>query len=241
MNQTKTHRYPIVLITVFLLTTVFTLLQFVYPEVLEQLRRNPAALERGEWWRVVTSLLVHADGWTQYALNMVCLLLIGYAAERLFGHGRFLLLYLAGGLIGQLAGYAGWDPFGAGASVGFCGVSGGICVAALSRTGRVNPVPCLVSIFFVVGLLISDLGNLYIGIVLIVAAGLVVPAAKRMKDARRGLEQIAGAATLAGALILLSLRDIHGAAIVGGACAALLLRLLGGKRGLIREKGGALL
>ena len=124
--------FPVTL-AIIAVTSAVTLLQFVYPEVLTMLRRNPSALAEGEWWRMVTPLLVHADGWWQYVLNMFFLAIIGVAAERIFSRFRFIILYLMGGLVGEIVAYAAWDPYGAGASVGFCGLLGGLCAVMLSR------------------------------------------------------------------------------------------------------------
>ena len=119
------RQWPFVTVAILLSTGIFTALQFPFPGVLEALRRNPQALSSGEWWRIISPLLVHSDGWPQIIFNFVAIALFGILAERIFGHWRWLLLYLVGGITGEIAGYA-WQPFGAGASVGLFGLIGGL-------------------------------------------------------------------------------------------------------------------
>ena len=118
---------PLTTLGVLLVTGIFTALQFPFPGVLEALRRNPHALMTGEWWRIVTPLLVHSDGWSQIIFNFAAIAVFGVLVERIFGHWWWLLFYLVGGIAGEISGYA-WDPFGAGASVGLFGLLGALLV-----------------------------------------------------------------------------------------------------------------
>ncbi len=122
---TSKYRWPFATTTILLVTGIFTAFQFPFPGVLETLRRDPQALASGQWWRMVTPLLVHSDGWPQIVFNFAAIAVFGVLAERVFGHWRWLLLYLVGGIAGEIAGYA-WQPFGAGASVGLFGLVGGL-------------------------------------------------------------------------------------------------------------------
>lgn len=119
------QQWPFATMATLLVTGIFTALQFPFPGVLETLRRNPQAFASGEWWRIITPLLVHSDGWPQIVFNFAAIAVFGVIAERIFGHWRWLLLYLAGGIVGEIVGYA-WDPLGAGASVGLFGLVGGL-------------------------------------------------------------------------------------------------------------------
>jgi len=117
--------WPFATTATLLVTGIFTALQFPFSGVLETLRRNPQAFASGEWWRIVTPLLVHSDGWPQIVFNFAAIAVFGVVAECIFGHWRWLLLYLVGGIAGEIAGYA-WEPLGAGASVGLFGLVGGL-------------------------------------------------------------------------------------------------------------------
>src|SRR5690625_5488679 len=68
---------------IVVVTSIVTLFQFAHPEVLSILRRDPESLASGEWWRMITPLLVHADGWGQYIFNVACIVIIGSEVERL--------------------------------------------------------------------------------------------------------------------------------------------------------------
>ncbi|HEX5547319.1 MAG TPA: rhomboid family intramembrane serine protease [Ktedonobacterales bacterium] len=145
---------PITTIVVVVITAIFTGLQFPFPAVLEALRRNPQALAGSEWWRMVTPMLVHSDGWAQIIFNFVAIIIFGALAERVFGHWWWLLLYLGGGIVGEIAGYL-WDPFGAGASVGLFGLLGGLLLWLLLSldTPRAR-IAAVIGLLVVVALLI---------------------------------------------------------------------------------------
>jgi membrane associated rhomboid family serine protease len=62
----------------------------------------PAALQDGRALRLVTALFLHAD-WAHLVGNLVFLLIFGLPAERAMGPWRFLLLFLLGGAVANLA------------------------------------------------------------------------------------------------------------------------------------------
>ena len=65
----------------------------------------PAAIAlKGEWFRLVSSMFLHA-GWLHIAFNMYVLYILGPPLERVLGHGRFLTLYLLSGIGGSVASY----------------------------------------------------------------------------------------------------------------------------------------
>ncbi|MFI6919582.1 rhomboid family intramembrane serine protease [Nonomuraea spiralis] len=84
--------------------------------------RDPAAISGGEWWRLGTALVVQDGGVFGVLFNLAFLAVIGYAAERAFGPGRWLLLYASGAIAGEAAGYLLNDP-GAGNSIALCGLA----------------------------------------------------------------------------------------------------------------------
>lgn len=73
----------------------------------------------GEWWRLLTSGLVHVGG-LHLAVNMFALASIGSVAEGLWGRWRFAGLYLLAGLAGACCAVA-WQPL-----AGVAGASGSI-------------------------------------------------------------------------------------------------------------------
>ena len=59
---------------------------------------------------------------------------IGVIAEHLFGPARWLLLYVACGMVGQAFGFH-WQPYDAGVSVAGAGLLGAVCAWLLSPAG----------------------------------------------------------------------------------------------------------
>jgi len=55
---------------------------------------------KGEVWRLITPVLLHAN-WLHIGFNMYALYTIGISLERLYGHKRFLALYLIAGYTGN--------------------------------------------------------------------------------------------------------------------------------------------
>lgn len=75
------------------------------PWLMQRLLHWPPAVARGEWWRLISHGLIHADG-AHLAFNMITLFFFGGVMERALsgriGAGGFLLFYLAGIAIAAL-------------------------------------------------------------------------------------------------------------------------------------------
>jgi rhomboid protease GluP len=63
-----------------------------------------AAIVAGEYWRLLTPMLLHGSI-THILFNMYALYSFGRGLERIYGHTRFLLLYLLGALAGNVASF----------------------------------------------------------------------------------------------------------------------------------------
>lgn len=90
--------------------------------VLNALAFSPQAISAGEWWRLWTYALVHVGG-LHLLLNVYGHLIDGPVTEEMFGHGRFLVLYLFatfGGALGALL----TSRSVAGSSGAWCGLIG---------------------------------------------------------------------------------------------------------------------
>lgn len=61
-------------------------------------------IQQGQWWRLFTSMFLHF-GIMHIATNMYALYSLGTSVERMFGHGRFLIIYLVSGFCGNLLSY----------------------------------------------------------------------------------------------------------------------------------------
>ncbi|MET7463175.1 rhomboid family intramembrane serine protease [Nonomuraea sp. NPDC005501] len=129
---------PVLTWAVFGVTAVTTAAGYLVPGFAQALARTNA-FYHGEWWRLISPVLVNPEGRHQVVFNGVLLLLAGVAAERTFGRARWAALYLAGGLAGNAVGYV-TDHYSAGSSVAVAGLAGGLAAWALSgRAGFAAP------------------------------------------------------------------------------------------------------
>jgi rhomboid protease GluP len=96
------------------------------------------SITRGEWWRLLTAMFVHA-GFMHLLFNMLALYNIGALVERMFGRVPFLVLYVLSGVGGSIAS-AYWHPLsvGVGASGAIFGLYGGLG-GFLLRAGKSLP------------------------------------------------------------------------------------------------------
>lgn len=96
-----------------------------------------AAIAQGEWWRVVTAIFLHGS-FTHILFNAFSLFVFAPDLERLVGKWRFLIIYFASGLAGNILTYIVQGPTYAslGASGAIFGVFGGF--AALVYYTRNN-------------------------------------------------------------------------------------------------------
>lgn len=96
----------------------------------------------GQWYRLFTSMFLHF-GVSHLLNNMVLLLFLGDMLEELTGKWRYLLIYLGGGLAGNIISLlidcrSGEMAVSAGASGAVFAVIGGIFVILVKQRGRVK-------------------------------------------------------------------------------------------------------
>lgn len=127
MADDASKKFPIATVAILCITGTLTGLQFIFPQLLTSLRRVPNELADHEYWRLLTSLFVHNGGWKQIAFNFTAIAIVGTIVERIFGTGRWLILYFIGGFTGQITGLY-WKPLGAGASVAGAGLLGALAI-----------------------------------------------------------------------------------------------------------------
>jgi len=90
----------------------------------------PGMLASGQYWRLFTACFLHI-GLAHIATNMLALLWLGGLAERFYGPLRFLGIYLAAGIGGNvLTGLVTPNSVGAGASGAIFGILGAMLVAS---------------------------------------------------------------------------------------------------------------
>ncbi|MGX7244893.1 rhomboid family intramembrane serine protease [Enterococcus quebecensis] len=91
-----------------------------------------------EYWRFFTPMFLHI-GWLHFAVNMVTLYYVGSQVENIYGHWRYLLIYLLSGIAGNVVSFTFGSPLSisAGASTSLFGLFGAFVI--LGRHFRNNP------------------------------------------------------------------------------------------------------
>ena len=91
---------------------------------------NPAVVMEGQWWRLFTAQFLHL-GIMHIASNAIMIYYIGQYAEPVFGHWRFLLIYLLSGVGGSLLtlAFGNDQAISAGASTALFGLFGAMTCA----------------------------------------------------------------------------------------------------------------
>jgi membrane associated rhomboid family serine protease len=69
----------------------------LYNQLFDWAVANPIALLQHQWWRLLTTAFLHAN-WMHIGFNMYALYALGQNAERIWGHARYLLIYVIGAL-----------------------------------------------------------------------------------------------------------------------------------------------
>ena len=120
------------------------------------------AIVGGQYWRFITPLFLHANI-LHVSLNLLNLVILGIFVERIFGHLRFLLIYLVTGVISVIASfYFAPQDISVGASGAIFGLVGAYSIFVLvhRKAFRRGGIPALVWLVFIIGL------NLGIGLII---------------------------------------------------------------------------
>lgn len=97
---------------------------------------EPAAIRRGEYWRLLTAMFLHG-GLLHLLMNLFALFQLGRLYELMFGTRRFVLIYFVTGLIASLTSFSRLPPGhqSVGASGAIFGVLGAF-VFSIRRSPR---------------------------------------------------------------------------------------------------------
>ena len=103
---------------------------------------EPLIIEDGEWYRLVTCMFLHF-GMAHLLNNMLVLLVLGTRLEPVLGRTRLILIYLAGGLGGNLVSFglavrSGDYHVSAGASGAVFALMGAVLYVLLRSHGHVQ-------------------------------------------------------------------------------------------------------
>jgi rhomboid protease GluP len=155
----RNRKYPLPIGTILIIgvTAVFTGLQFVFPEILTEFRRNREALLAGEWWRIVTPNFVQWAGAWQAFANGVWAIIICPLAERLYGK-RILALFFVPGILAQIFAYY-WSLGGAGSSLGLAGVTGGLFAFTFFHRSEISGSARMFSVLGIAGAVVMSFNH----------------------------------------------------------------------------------
>ena len=166
----------------------------------------PVRVAEGEYYRLIGAAFLHI-GLLHLAVNMVALAVVGPALERVFGHWRFLALYLVAAMGGSVAVYLFGQPFNpvAGASGAIYGLFAATIIVLhdlrLDSRYMLATIAINIAISFAPGIsLLGHLGGLVTGTV--VALALV----HAPKSARTPVQILAIGAVLAVLVVLVIVR-----------------------------------
>ena len=162
-QTTWTIRFIVIAVVFFVLQTILG------PEIWQYFAFFPALVIK--WpWTLITSIFLHAD-FNHLLFNMFALFFFGSYLERLLGSNRFLIIFIAAGIVGNL-GYFVTAPNNMIPAIGASGAAYGVMgtLAILAPFIRVYvwgllPVPMVVltavyALLDVSGLFISSGSNI---------------------------------------------------------------------------------
>ncbi|SUO81322.1 rhomboid family intramembrane serine protease [Streptococcus equinus] len=155
---------PVTLFLLVLTTLVFVAMQLIYfgNATSTQAIFNSGGMygsyvmyDHSQLWRLVTPIFVHI-GWEHFFFNMLTLYFVGQLAEQIWGHHKFLALYVLSGIVGNIFTLS-FTPnvIAAGASTSLFGVFAAIMVAGyfgrnpyLKELGRNYQALIIVNLIF---------------------------------------------------------------------------------------------
>lgn len=213
-----------VTVSVATITAIVGAAQFAVPEIVSALQRDGDLVRAGQWWRLLTALLVQPSGWGQYAYNLLGIVLIGLAVERRCGPARWLTLYVVAGVAGAALTLLLFPhDVGGGSSDAVAGLIGGLTVLAW-RTRRPPPWwSAGYAVHFAAYLTVLATAGAVPATVAGALAVAVTTAA--LRSGRAGVTSgVLVATVLTAAVIMTALRDGHGFGLLTGLLLALLLR-----------------
>lgn len=176
---------------------------------------SPLAVSAGgEWWRMLTAAFLHGS-LLHIAFNMFVLWVLGPTLESLFGHVRFVILYLASALGGSIASYA-FSPLNTisvGASGAVFGLMAALIVAGHHLKRDIRQVVILLAINIVIGFIAPNidwrahLGGAVVG-ALITAIMVYAPKQSRVLWQTLGVLAVFGVLTATMAIRTLQIQEV---------------------------------
>src|SRR5437867_5213427 len=101
--------------------------------------KSNAEIAKGQWWRFVTPIFIHI-GLLHLFFNSYALWIVGPQVEKLYGSGRFVILYVLTGVAGVYGSYAYHpDTISAGASGAIFGLFGVLLAFGIRYRNSIPP------------------------------------------------------------------------------------------------------
>ena len=154
-----------VVMTILVINVVVFVLQYVIPGFTENFAMFPGAIANGEYWRLITPVFMHSQGFIFHIImNCYILYSLGPNVEQAFGSGRFAVIYLAAGFMGNVLSFVMPPNVGSlGASGAVFGVAGVLLIYLFRRRRSAFVAQYLRSIVFFIGINLA-FGFLFPGI-----------------------------------------------------------------------------
>lgn len=119
---------------------------------------NPL-VAHGEYWRLLTAVFIHI-GLMHLVFNLIALLTFGRLAEAIYGHWRFLAVYIVSGITGAAFSYFFSRDVSAGASGAIFGIAGALAIffavnrnkGPIAGQGQLGTIVALLAINAVFGI-----------------------------------------------------------------------------------------
>lgn len=187
------------------------------------LERNRHLLLDGQWWRLVTPMLVQPSGFGQYAFNLIGSVVVGAAIERQFGAVRWLTIYLAAGIAGVVMAYV-WFPeqVDGGSSDAIAGLIGALAVGWWVGRSQPSWPSYLYGAFFAAYLTGLAAAGVVVSTVVGGLTGGAITTIRRHGLASQ-LRIVVCVLIVSCAAVLLALRDSHGVGLTIGILVTLVI------------------
>ena len=151
MPQGLTKNLILLISGCFLLSQFQTNLQFEFA-------LYPAAIDQGQWYRLITVALVHG-GWLHLIFNMLALLSIGTLIESFYGQKKYAIILFVSLISGSLASYIFNPPqtLAVGSSGMIFGLFGALAIAGRALGANPKEVGSLIAINIAIPFLIPGI------------------------------------------------------------------------------------
>jgi membrane associated rhomboid family serine protease len=219
-------------IVVFAGTLAVSVAAFASPSLLHLFVRDLPQMRGGQWWRLLTPILVQPSGWGQLVFNMVGVGVVGAALQHHLRWPSWAVLYVVGGVVSNAV-YGAWHPAdtGGGSSAAVAALIGTFAVlhAASSEPRGLPWWAQLYAVFFAVYLTALDVGGVVPSIIAGNATLLLMFVARKAVSSVLAT-RVSLAVVAAAGIVMTVVQDDHGVGIVIGVLAGCLAARLPSRR-----------